>query len=286
MSWFGKMVGGTIGLVIGGPLGAIAGGAIGHHLFDKGSSESGGRSGGWGGNDGAFRRGFGEAGGFGGAGAFGGFGGASPSAGPSSSSAEERQLSYFLALFSILGKLAKADGTVSREEGQQIIAFLDQFGVTGEQRKFAIRVFNEAKDSSYRAEDFAAQFAEFTRNQRDLRLSLVDMLFRVALADGTFHPREDEMISSVSAVLGISAAELRAIRDRHLGSANHAYSVLGLRPEASDEEVKSTYRRLVHEHHPDRIVAEGMPDEFVDYANQRFQEIQAAWDTIRTERNL
>lgn len=286
MSWFGKMVGGTIGLMIGGPLGAIAGGAIGHHLFDK--NADGAQGSGWSGADGAFGR-TGGAGRFGGAGSFGGpggFGGATSPGDRPSSAAEERQLSYFLALFSILGKLAKADGTVSREEGQQIIAFLDQFGVRGDQRKFAIRVFNEAKDSSYRAEDFAAQFAEFTRNQRDLRLSLVDMLFRVALADGTFHPREDEMISSVSSVLGISAVELRAIRDRHLGSANHAYAVLGLEPEASDEEVKSTYRRLVQEHHPDRIVAEGMPDEFVDYANQRFQEIQSAWDTIRTERNL
>lgn len=258
MSWFGKMVGGTIGLMMGGPLGAIAGGAIGHHLFDKEHPPADPGSGRPIGNGGFSR----------------------------SSAAEQRQMTFFLALFSILGKLAKADGRVSQEEGEQIVSFLDQMNVHGEQRSFAIRVFNEAKDSPYSAEDFARQFADFSRGRHDLRSSMMDMLFQIALADGELHPAEDAMITSVAQILGISNQELQAIRERHVATSHKAYATLGISPDADDDEVKSAYRKLVQEHHPDRIVSEGMPEEFVEYATQRFQEIQDAWQTIRKERNL
>lgn len=258
MSWFGKMVGGTIGLMMGGPLGAIAGGAIGHHLFDKEHPPADPGSG----------RPIGS----------GGF--------SRSSAAEQRQMTFFLALFSILGKLAKADGQVSREEGEQIVSFLDQMNVQGQQRSFAIRVFNEAKDSPYDVEDFARQFADFSRGRHDLRSSMMDMLFRIALADGEFHAAEESMIASVAQILGVSHQELQAIRERYVATSHHAYATLGISPDADDDEVKRAYRKLVQEHHPDRIVSEGMPEEFVEYATKRFQEIQDAWQTIRAERDL
>lgn len=269
MSWFGKILGGTIGLIAGGgPLGAIAGAAIGHHLFDRQperrqkiqgpgkNSGTTGRAPGGSSREGETRR------------------------------VEERQAAFFLALFSILGKLAKADGTISREEGEAVISFLDRMNVSGSQRAFAIRVFNEAKDSRYTVEDFARQFAEITAGQPDLRSSLMDMLFETALANKELHPREDEVIRSVAAILGVTPGELAAIRNRHMGGADHAFSVLGLTPEATNEEIRRVYRQLVHEYHPDRIVSQGMPREFVDYATERFQEIQRAWELVRRERDL
>ena len=253
------MLGGTIGLVIGGPLGAIAGGAIGHHLFDKGGVQHGGGQ--W-----ANQMGRGPT--------------------PGTSPVEERQAAFFLALFSILGKLAKADGQITREEGETVVSFLDQMGVQGKQRQFAIRVFNEAKDSPYSAEDFARQFAQLSRMQPDLRSSMLDMLFQVALADGKYHPKEEEMIAAIAAILGIGKAQLDAYHSRYVDTTDTAYAALGLSADADDETVRSTYRKLVHEYHPDRIISQGMPQEFVEYATQRFQEIQTAWDTIRKERNL
>lgn len=253
------MLGGTIGLMIGGPLGAIAGGAIGHHLFDRGDVQNGG--GPW-----AYQAGRGAVGG--------------------TSPVEERQAAFFLALFSILGKLAKADGQVTREEGETVLSFLDQMGVQGQQRQFAIRVFNDAKDSPYSAEDFARQFAGMTRMQPDLRSSMLDMLFQVALADGEYHPKEEEMIAAVAAILGVGRAELDAYRSRYVDTTAPAYAALGLSADADDETVRSTYRKLVREYHPDRIVSQGLPQEFVEYATKRFQEIQTAWETIRKERNL
>lgn len=277
MGWFGKILGGTIGLVtMGGPLGAIAGAAIGHHLFDKQPRSVRQRQ---------FPRGGGAGGGASG-GASARTGSAGASGGPGQDRMEERQAAFFLALFSMLGKLAKADGKVTREEGEAVVSFLDRMGVTGRQRAFAIRVFNEAKDSRYSVEEFARQFAEITRNQQDLRSSLMDMLYETALANRELHPREEEMINSIASILGIPATELRAIRDRHLGGADFAFSVLGLTPEATDDEIRRIYRQLVQEYHPDRIIAQGMPQEFVEYAGERFKEIQRAWETIRKERGL
>lgn len=277
MSWFGKILGGTIGLVIGGgPLGAVAGAAIGHHLFDKEPQEAGAA------RQGSTRRAW----------AFQ----EDPLPGAQARHREERrredrhreerQAAFFLALFSILGKLAKADGRITREQGEAVVSFLDRMGVTGQQRAFAIRVFNEAKNSPYSVEEFARQFAQCTRNQPDLRASLIDMLFETALANKEFHPEEEKIIASVASVLGVSAGELRAIKDKHLGGADYAFSVLGLTPEASDEELRQTYRQLVQEYHPDRIVAQGMPQEFVEYASERFREIQEAWNVIKRERRL
>lgn len=287
MSWFGKLLGGAVGLMIGGPLGAIAGGAIGHHLFDKGSGSQGGRPRFQKWEDEPFGSRQRRSADTGWNSATGG-----PSTGGSSSSSsrsstvETRQAAYFLALFSILGKLAKADGQITRDEGEMVVSFLDRMNVRGEERQFAIRVFNEAKNSKYQVEDFARQFAQMTAGQVDLRSSMMDMLFAIALSDGEFHPQEERMIGSIASILGIGDAELDALRARYIGNTDHAYAVLGLSSDADDETVKGAYRQLVQEYHPDRIISQGMPEEFVEYATQRFQEIQTAWDQIKRERNL
>lgn len=281
--------------MIGGPLGAIAGGAIGHHLFDKGHSDTGrrarfepfneDRSGGRSGSASGSGAGRGAGRGAGASGGFGSSGGTGTTSGRAAT-VEERQAAYFLALFSILGKLAKADGQITREEGEMVVSFLDKMNVQGEERQFAIRVFNEAKNSRYDAQDFARQFAGMTQGQHDLRSSMMDMLFQIAMADGEYHPQEEQMIEKIAAILGIGAGELDAFRSRYIGNTDNAYAVLGLSSDADDETVKNAYRQLVHEYHPDRIISQGMPQEFVEYATQRFQEIQTAWEQIKRQRNL
>lgn len=293
MSWFGKMLGGTIGMMIGGPLGAIAGGAIGHHLFDKPSAGGSSSRSTWQSTSTIGGASSGRGDGFSGGAsrpASGGVGGpsrpftASASAGPSA--VERRQATFFLALFSILGKLAKADGRITREEGEAVVGFLDRMGVRGDQRQFAIRVFNEAKNSRHDVEELARQFAEATSSQREMRASLIDMLFQVAVSDGEYHPAEEAVIRTVAGIVGISPEEQESIKGRYISNPERAYSVLGLTSGASDDDVRSTYRQLVQEYHPDHVTAQGMPEEFVEYASQRFQEIQAAWEQIKRDRKL
>ncbi len=270
-------------MMIGGPLGAIAGGAIGHHLFDK---QSGGARRVTGGPfSGAARGAYRDSGGARSTRSSGARTGSTGSTARTSPT-EERQAAYFLALFSILGKIAKADGHITREEGEMVVSFLDRMHITGDQRQFAIRIFNEAKNSQYGPEDFARQFAQMTMGQSDLRSSMVDMLFQIALADKELHPAEERMIDAVASILGVTGAEFASIRNRYVGNSEHAYAVLGLSEDANDDEVKGAYRRLVQEYHPDRIVSQGMPEEFVEYATQRFQEIQSAWETIKTRRGF
>lgn len=297
MSWFGKLLGGTVGLAIGGPLGAIAGGAIGHHVLDKKKQKAGGRvsngpetavrsvrppntgSSSWRPSGSAASR-----------------GGVSPSSSNFPSSAttpagamthvEQRQAAFFLALFSILGKLAKVDGQITAEEGQAIVRFLDRLSVYGQQRQFAIRVFNEAKNSRFSVEEFARQFAEYTKGEQDLRESLMDMLFQVAVADGVLGPEEEQLIQSVARIVEVPAHELSYIKSRYMTSTDHAYAVLALPPDASDEEIRRSYLQLTKEYDPDRVVRSGMPQEFIDYTTHRAREIAAAWEAIRMERGL
>lgn len=272
MSWFGKAVGGTIGMMVGGPLGAMAGAAIGHHMFDK----KGGAA--------AVRR-FGVADGdrfSGGAAQYRPQRERVPDVDPT----ERRQATYFVALFSLLGKLAKADGRITREEGDAVVTFLDRLKIAGDERTFAIRIFNEAKNSGFTVEQLAGQFADATASDPQLRSSMIDMLFQIAIADQELHPGEEQMIATIARRFGIGDIELGAIKARYLGNMEHAYAVLGLSPDVGDQELKDTYRRLVQEYHPDKIIGQGMPQEFVDYANQRFQEIQNAWDAIKRKRGL
>ncbi|MFP4329669.1 MAG: co-chaperone DjlA [Alkalispirochaetaceae bacterium] len=264
MSWFGKVVGGTFGLFLGGPLGAIAGAALGHLFVDNAQEQVREQPGG--------RPRF-------------------------TASAERVQAAYFIALFSLLGKIAKADGRVTKDEGDMVVRFLDQMRVSGRQRQFAIQVFNEAKDIHYTVEELAQQFRQVTGARRDLRFGLVEMLFQVAMVDGTFHPQEEAQIRRVAGVVGLSEYEWNTLYHRYVpGSAARPgasgpslaehYETLGVGEDATDEEVRRAYRRLAKENHPDALISKGLPEEFVEYATERFQRIQNAWDAIKKERNL
>ncbi len=269
MSLLGKIVGGTIGLMLGGPLGAIGGAALGHYFVDKPEEEISGRSGS------GERRGYtGTFGGFG-RGTFGGF-----------TTLERIQATYFVAVFSILGKIAKADGVVSKAEGDLVLRFIRQMGLQGRERQFAIDVFNEAKSSPYSVEELAGQLFQISAGRREIHLNFIDMLFQIAVADGVLREAEEQLIRRVARVLRLPDSTVESIKRKYQGTADAAYRALGLTPEATNDQVRSAYRKLVSENHPDRVIAKGMPEEFVRFATRRFQEIQDAYETIKKERGL
>jgi len=249
MSWFGKIMGGTIGLLFGGPLGAVAGATLGHIAFDT-TSETPGY---------AYKR---------------------------LDRTEQVQAAYFISLFSVLGKFAKIDGAVTRDEIAVIDRFLRQMGITGTERNFAIGIFNDAKNAPYTIQDFAVQFYEVSRHQQALLYSFLDVLFQVALADGTLHPAEEQAIDDIRRIFGVSDAAFDGIKSRYIDDAEKYYNVLNCTAACTDEELKKQYKKLARDFHPDTIIAKGLPEEFVTFATKRFQDIQEAYEKIRKKRGF
>jgi DnaJ like chaperone protein len=249
MSWFGKIMGGTLGLLFGGPLGAVAGATLGHLAFDK-TTES-------------------------------------PAyAQKILNRTEQIQAAYFISLFSVLGKFAKIDGEVSSDEIAVIDKFIRQMGITGTERDFAINIFNDAKNSPYSIHDFAGQFYEVSRHQQALLYSFLDLLFQLALADGKVHHAEEQAIDDMRRIFGISDAEYNSIKGRFIDDADKYYKVLNCTAACTDEEIKKQYKKLAKDFHPDTIIAKGLPEEFVAFATKRFQDLQGAYEKIKKKRGF
>lgn len=252
MSWFGKLTFGSLGMILGGPLGAIAGAALGHHLVDKNESET----------TSSFhtreRLTLGQK--------------------------EQAQAAYFVSMFSILGKLAKVDGIVTSEEISVVDNFINKLPISSEEKQFARQVFNEAKDSEFSIEDFASQLYNFLKGRPSVLLSFFDILFQVAAADGTFHSNEKESLNRIKEIFRITDIQYDNIRACYFKDLNKYYKCLNCTPESSNQEIKSSYKKLVKDFHPDSIISKGLPEEFIDFATDRFREIHEAYSKIRQER--
>ena len=254
MSWFGKLTLGSLGLIFGGPLGAIAGAALGHILIDKGSDLV----------NQAIR----------------------PELGPRFDPAERTQATYFVSLFSILGKLSKIDGVVTRDEIAVAQNFINNLPIGDSEKQFARQVFNEAKDSRYSIEDFAIQLFQATQTQPTLLLSFLDLLFKIAAADGVLHPAEEKALKSVKDIFNISEGQFENLKAIYFKDFDKYYKILNCSPESSNQEIKSNYKKLVKDFHPDTIVSKGLPEEFMEFASNRFREIKESYDKIRKERGF
>lgn len=250
MGWLGKVVGGAIGFALGGPVGAVAGAVFGH-AFDKDGSEL---------NRDERRE---------------------------LSGNEEAQMTFFVAAFSMLAKLSKADGRVSRDEIESIDQFMTQdLHLNRESRNIAIDIFREAVNSPEPFEGFARQFYATFRNQPRLLEVMLDVMLRVSTADGQFSPQEEELILSAVHLFNYPSEGYLKLKARYVDQSDTYHSVLGCDRGDSDDFVKKQYRKLVNEYHPDKIAAKGLPDEFTHFAEEKFREIQEAWEHVKKERGM
>ena len=254
MGWFGKLAFGTMGLLLGGPLGAIAGAALGHMLLDKKA--------GYPGQD------------------------TRSIPGPEFGQAEQAQATYFISLFSILGKMSKMDGVVTRDEIAVVQNFINSLPMEKREKDFARQIFNEAKDSQYAIEDFATQLYQAIQNQPALLHSFFDLLFKIAAADGKLHPAEETALKGIQNIFRLSDSQYDSIKAVYFKELDKYYKMLNCTPESSNEEIKSNYKKLVKDFHPDKIIAKGLPEEFVDFAESRFREIQESYEKVQKERNF
>ncbi|MGE4519610.1 MAG: co-chaperone DjlA [Desulfobacteraceae bacterium] len=258
MGWIGKLIGGTIGLGLGGPLGAILGAALGHR-FDKSDEKY-----------------------------LEGFGGRHRENLYSSGSQHQKEMIFFVGAFSMLAKIAKADGQITEHEIKAVQDFMEKdLKLDSVSQSAAINIFRAARNSSESFESFAGQFYDAFRDQEQILELMIDVLFRVASSDGTVVHDEEVLIENTSRLFGFSDSRFSSIRSRYIKTAsNHYYAVLNCSPSDDNSYIKKQYRKLVSEYHPDKIIAKGLPDEFVEFANEKFREIQEAYDAVSKERDL
>ncbi|HFB66995.1 MAG TPA: co-chaperone DjlA [Aeromonadales bacterium] len=264
MSWWGKIVGGTLGFMVGGPIGALFGVYAGHN-FDNGLQQDFGSTA-------KFSRG----------------------------SQERVQATFFTATFSVMGCIAKADGHISKKEIDFANNIMNEMQLTAEMKKAARELFNKGKQSNFKLNDVLAQFKKETYGRRTLLQMFLEIQIRAASADGSIHQGEKSILYTVSRNLGFSDYELASLISRFnaeqrfdsrqsqsYSSGNqlkHAYGILGLKESCTDQELKRAYRRLMSQHHPDKLIAKGLPEEMMVLATEKTQEIKSAYEMIRKQR--
>jgi DnaJ like chaperone protein len=271
MGWWGKIIGGAFGFLVGGPLGGLLGVALGHG-FDKGLEQVSSSTSHW----------------------------------PPFTAQEQTQTAFFTATFSVMGHLAKSDGRVTRDELGVATDLMRQMHLSPEQIRVAQRLFNEGKAPDFPLDAVLEQFRRTCHSSRNLMRLFIEVQLYAALADGAMHPHERRLLVYVCRRLNVAhrefldleamiAAELRfrragGAREETLeGEPNDltdAYALLNVSPDVSDAELKRAFRRLMSQHHPDKLVASGLPEEMMKLATEKTQEIKLAYDRIKKARGL
>lgn len=195
-----------------------------------------------------------------------------------------RQIAFTTAVIVLGAKMAKADGVVTRDE---VAAFKEVFQVPAGDAKHVARLFDIAKKDAAGYEPYARQLKDMFRDEPAMLEALLDALFHIAKADGQYHPGEKAWLEGVSSLFGFSTADFRRIEAKHtVRPQDDPYAILGIDPGVTDDEARKAWRARIREHHPDRLIAEGLPQEFVDTATDQLAKINAAWDAIAKERGM
>jgi DnaJ like chaperone protein len=185
-------------------------------------------------------------------------------------------------------KLAKVDGPIKREE---IAAFRNLFHVPEEALGEVGRLFDQARESAEGWEPFAEKLGEAFADNKAMLEDVLVALVQIARADGPVAKSEGDMLRGIHARFALDAAAWERAKGGTRRAAPEAeredpYQMLGLTRQASDEEVRLAWRKLMRENHPDSLASRGVPQEFVKRATEQVAQINAAWDRIKRERGL
>ncbi len=196
----------------------------------------------------------------------------------------ENQVAFTVGVIALGAKMAKADGVVTMDE---VSAFKEVFKVPDGEMKNVARVFNLAKQDVAGYEAYAEQLSTMFKDNRKLLEDVLEGLFHIAKADEALHKGEEEFLAQVAKRFGFTDTEFSYIKARHVvASKRNPYDVLGIKPEISNEELKAQYRRLVADNHPDKLIARGVPPEFITLATEKVATINEAYDSIARERGI
>lgn len=210
-----------------------------------------------------------------------------------------RQTLFFNTTFAVMGHVAKASGQVTENDIRIATLLMDQMQLKGEARKEAQVAFKEGKESDFDIKACLKTFRLISMGRKELLQMFLEIQIQTALSDGKLDPKERTVLLTVAQELGFSASQLDELLKRwqaefnfHQGGNNNqttiedAYDLLGMSEASSDQEVKRGYRKLMNEHHPDKLVAKGLPEEMMELAKVKAQDIQAAYDRVKSDRGM
>ncbi|VAX77087.1 Co-chaperone protein DjlA [Serratia symbiotica] len=218
---------------------------------------------------------------------------------------QTRQALFFRTTFQVMGHLSKSKGRVTEVDIQIAILFMDRLQLHGEARIAAQQAFREGKQSQFPLRETLQQLRSICFARFDLIRIFLEIQIQAAFSDGTLHPNERQVLYVIAEELGISHAQFDQFlsmiesgrrfdssdrggyeQERGEATIEDAYKVLGVTSQADTTTIKRAYRKLMSEHHPDKLVAKGLPPQMMEMAKQKAQEIQAAYDLIKNTRNF
>lgn len=210
------------------------------------------------------------------------------------------QAVFFHAVFSVYGHIAKASGQVTPQEINAASQLMDKMGLSGDMRQEAQAAFSEGKSSDFPLESTLQSFKKSSFGQRDILQLFLEVQLQAAFADGELHVKERKILHTIAKILGFSTRDMERLlaqleaqikyhsqqkSNNQTGpSLDWAYGILGVSASADDDAVKKAWRKLMSQHHPDKLAAKGLPPEMLEIANQKAQDIQAAYEKIKAHR--
>jgi DnaJ like chaperone protein len=193
----------------------------------------------------------------------------------------ERRVAFTIAVIALGAKMAKADGQVTRDE---VAAFRAVFTIPANAERSAASLFNYARQDVAGFESYAAQVASMFGEGSEVLSNLMHGLFHIAMADGAYHPHEDVYLRRCAEIFGLSEADFQRLLAHYVPDRMACWRVLGLEPGASEGEIRARWRQLVRETHPDRLIAQGLPEEAIRLATARLARVNLAYETVMGER--
>ena len=214
---------------------------------------------------------------------------------------------FFTTTFSVMGHLAKADGRISESEIRAAEQVMREMRLNPERRAEARELFSHGKEPDFNLQQALGEFNQACGRQMNLKMMFLQIQFSAAWADGDLSQAERMVLLTIARSLGIPdqlyrqiEAMVGAFARRASGGAwrgadkatapseasdlRESYAILGVSPDASDDQVKRAYRRLMSQHHPDKLVAKGLPEDMMEVATRRAADIQIAYDAVKRAR--
>lgn len=212
---------------------------------------------------------------------------------------DHRKAVFLETVFVLMGKLAKVDGHISKDEIAHVEQFIQKMGISAEHRQQAIAQFKRGSTDNFDINATLNEFMATCGNTSNLKQVLLMYLTVMALVDGKIDSAEHALLEKIALRLGFSTADFKQMLDMLLnqshfsqGNANTsspsalegAYKALGVTKNNTDAEIKRAYRKLMSQYHPDKLTGQGLPDDMIAVATERAKEIQVAYDLIKKQR--